>query len=38
MPASAYSLLPPVASGFSRLGFGALSLERLKARYASAET
>ncbi len=38
MPASAYSLLPPVASGFSRLGFGALSLERLKARYASAES
>ncbi|WP_282343318.1 alpha/beta hydrolase [Pseudomonas sp. PS02288] len=38
MSASTYSLLPPVASGFARLGFGALSLERLKARYASAES
>lgn len=38
MPASSLSLTPPLASGLARLGFGALPLERLKARYGSAES
>jgi hypothetical protein len=31
-------LSPPLAAGFARLGFGSLPLDRLKARYASAES
>lgn len=38
MSASSLSLSPPLAAGFARLGFGALPLERLKARYGSAES
>ncbi|MGE8359906.1 alpha/beta fold hydrolase [Pseudomonas sp.] len=37
MPASSLPLAPPLAVGFARLGFGALPLDRLKARYGSAE-
>lgn len=33
MPASSYSLAPPLAAGFARLGFGELPLDSLKARY-----
>lgn len=38
MPATSLPLTPPLAAGFARLGFGALPLERLKARYGSAES
>ncbi|UVE16945.1 alpha/beta hydrolase [Pseudomonas sp. LS44] len=38
MSASSLSLNPPLAAGFARLGFGALPLERLKARYASVDS
>ncbi|MGH8436771.1 MAG: alpha/beta fold hydrolase [Pseudomonas sp.] len=38
MPASSLSLSPPLAAGFARLGFGALPLERLKARYANTDS
>ncbi|MEK1941777.1 MAG: alpha/beta hydrolase [Pseudomonas sp.] len=37
MTASSLTLAPPLAVGFARLGFGALPLERLKARYANAD-
>lgn len=37
MSASSLALMP-LAGGFARLGFGPLSLERLKARYASADS
>lgn len=37
MSATSIPLTPPLAAGFARLGFGALPLERLKARYGSAE-
>ena len=37
MSASSLSLMP-LAGGFARLGFGPLSLDRLKARYASADS
>lgn len=37
MSGNSLSLQPPLAAGFARLGFGALPLERLKARYGSAE-
>ena len=36
MTANSLSLQPPLAAGFARLGFGALPLERLKARYGNA--
>jgi pimeloyl-ACP methyl ester carboxylesterase len=36
MSASSLPLTPPLAAGFARLGFGALPLERLKARYGNA--
>jgi pimeloyl-ACP methyl ester carboxylesterase len=36
MSASSLPLMPPLAAGFARLGFGALPLERLKARYGNA--
>lgn len=36
MSANRLSLQPPLAAGFARLGFGALSLERLKSRYGNA--
>ena len=38
MSASSLSLMPPLAVGFARLGFGALPLDRLKARYASPDS
>lgn len=38
MTASSLTLAPPLAVGFARLGFGALPLERLKARYANADS
>lgn len=38
MTASSLTLAPPLAVGFARLGFGALPLERLKARYADADS
>ncbi|MEN0108748.1 MAG: alpha/beta hydrolase [Pseudomonas sp.] len=38
MTASSLTLAPPLAAGFARLGFGALPLERLKSRYASADS
>src|SRR5690606_31402658 len=36
MTAKSLQLQPPLAAGFARLGFGALPLERLKARYGNA--
>jgi hypothetical protein len=36
MSANRLSLQPPLAAGFSRLGFGSLPLERLKLRYGNA--
>ena len=36
MSASSLPLTSPLAAGFSRLGFGALPLERLKSRYGNA--
>ena len=38
MSASSLSLMPPLAVGFARLGFGSLPLDRLKARYASPDS
>lgn len=38
MSANSLSLQPPLAVGVARLGFGALPLERLKARYGNAES
>ncbi|MBM7060136.1 alpha/beta hydrolase [Pseudomonas sp. UL073] len=38
MSASSLTLHPPLAGGFARLGFGALPLERLKARYAHVDS
>lgn len=38
MSASSLTLSPPLAVGFARLGFGALPLDRLKARYANADS
>lgn len=38
MSASSLPLTPPLAAGFARFGFGALPLERLKARYANADS
>ncbi|MBG4124788.1 alpha/beta hydrolase [Pseudomonas aeruginosa] len=35
MSATPYLLQPPLAVGFARLGFGSLSLESLRARYAA---
>lgn len=36
MSASSLSLMPPLSAGFARLGFGAIPLESLKARYGNA--
>jgi pimeloyl-ACP methyl ester carboxylesterase len=36
MSASSLPLTPPLSAGFARLGFGALPLEQLKARYGNA--
>lgn len=36
MSASSLSLMPPLSAGFARLGFGAIPLEPLKARYGNA--
>lgn len=36
MSASSLPLMPPLSAGFARLGFGALPLEQLKARYGNA--
>ncbi|MCU9949333.1 alpha/beta fold hydrolase [Pseudomonas solani] len=38
MSATSLPMSPPLAAGFSRLGFGSLPLDRLKARYASADS
>jgi pimeloyl-ACP methyl ester carboxylesterase len=38
MTTSSLTLTPPLAVGFARLGFGALPLERLKSRYANADS
>ncbi|MCF3995872.1 alpha/beta hydrolase, partial [Pseudomonas aeruginosa] len=35
MSATPYLLQPPLAVGFARLGFGSLSLESLRERYAA---
>ncbi len=38
MSATSLPMSPPLAVGFSRLGFGSLPLDRLKARYASPDS
>jgi len=38
MSATSLPLTPPLAAGLARLGFGALPLDRLKARYASPDS